>query len=372
MAGRILTAMRGYLNRSTPGYLIFFVTPFCPCRCKMCFNMDAILNAGKRDVLTYSEIERIARNFPGLHQINFSGGDPLVRKDFPEIVKLFYDHSGTRFFTVPTSSAFPDRYADAIRKCLVYCPDAWIRVTQSIDGVGSLHDEIRQRKGLFSSVIDLNQRLEQLAAEFHNLSVGIATVYCKYNETQSYDLLDYAYQKLEFADMSALYVRGKAPEEEAKDIQAEGYVSYQKECIRRRLSRPGVKRGLATRAFSAVNLTVNQYVMRAATTGNYIMPCHAGRRMIVMDDEGRVEPCEVLSYMIEEGVTSISSSRLGNIRDFGYDIRKLLATPHARDVARQIVDKKCHCTFECAMALNSIYNFRAWPRVVYNFVRLKG
>ena len=92
--------------------------------------------------------------------------------------------------------------------------------------------------------------------------------------------------------------------------------------------------------------------------------------MVVMDDEGKVQPCELLEYMIKEGTASVSTADLGNIRDFDYDIRKLLATDTARRVAREIVDTKCHCTFECATAVNTIYNYRAWPRIAKNFVKL--
>ncbi len=369
MASRNLTALKGYLNRSTPGYMIFFVTPFCACRCKMCFNMEAILDAKNRDVLSFDEIEKIARNFPGLHQLNFSGGEPLSRKEMPEIVKAFYDHSETRFFTIPTSSSHPNIFAPAVEKILQYCPDAWVRITQSIDAVGEAHDEIRVRKGLFECVKDMNKRLAALCEKYDNLSVGITSVYCKFTEHRSYELLDYAYENFAFTDFGALFVRGETPEKDAKDVEVAGYVEYQRACqSRRRVN--GRPTGLATRAFAAVNHTVGDYVMDSVLHDRYRMPCQAGRRMVVLDDQGAVQPCEVLDYMIKQGTAKVSTANLGNIRDFDYDIRKLLATDTAKRVAKEIVDTKCHCTFECATAVNTIYNFRAWPKIAKNFVRL--
>lgn len=370
MAGRNLTAIKGYLNRSTPGYMIFFVTPFCACRCKMCFNMEAILDAKNRKVLTFEEVEKITKNFPGLHQLNFSGGEPLLRKEMPEIVKAFYDNSDTRFFTIPTSSSHPEKFEKAVRQIAEYCPDAWIRITQSIDAVGEAHDELRQRKGLFECVVDFNKRLVPLCEEFPNLSVGMTSVYCKFTEGRSYELLEYAYKNLTFTDFGALFVRGKTPEEDAKDVEAEGYVKYQEACQERRRELGGPT-GLASRAFAAVNHTVGDYVMDAVIHDKYRMPCQAGRRMVVLDDEGAVQPCELLDYMIKEGTTTVSTADLGNIRDFDYDIRKLLATDTARRIAKEIVETKCHCTFECATAVNTIYNFRAWPRIAKNFVKLR-
>jgi MoaA/NifB/PqqE/SkfB family radical SAM enzyme len=370
VAGPILTALKGYLDRSTPGYMVFFVTPFCACRCKMCFNMDAILNAANRDVLTFEEIERIAKNWPGLHQLNFSGGEPLSRKEMPEIVKVFYEHSDTRFFTIPTSSSHPDKFVAAIKKIAEYCPDAWIRITQSVDGVGEVNDEIRQRKGLWDCFVDLNGRLDALCQEHPNLSVGITSVYCKFNEGRNYELLDYAYANLKFTDFGALFVRGKTPDPTAKDVEAQGYVDYQKSCQSRRRER-GRPTGLKSRAFAAVNHTVVDYVMDNVINNEYRMPCQAGRRMVVMSDEGDVEPCEVLDYLIKEGTSHVSTSKLGNIREFEYDIRNVLSTNTAKRVAKEIVDTKCHCTFECSTAVNTIYNFRAWPKVAKNFVKLR-
>lgn len=371
MAGMIATALKGYFNRSTPGYLIFFVTPFCACRCKMCFNMDAVLNAARRKVLQLDEIERIARNFPGLHQLNFSGGEPLSRPDFPEIVALFYEHSGTRFFTIPTSSSHPVPFERALKRIAESCPDAWIRVTQSLDGLGELHDEIRQRKGLFDCVVELNGRLDTLCRAYPNLSVGLTTVYCKFNRGHGFELLDFAYENLKFTDMGALFVRGSTPESNAKDVEAEGYVEYQRECIRRRRKRTG-KTSLATRAFTATNQVVSELVTDSVLHDRYVMPCQAGRRMVVLDDEGNVEPCEMLGFMIQEGTARIQDSHLGNIRDFDYDIRQVMATDKAKELARQIVKTKCHCSFECALAVSTIYNVRTWPRIAKNFVFLKG
>lgn len=367
--GRNLTALKGYLNRSTPGYMIFFVTPFCACRCKMCFNMPAILNATNRQVLTLEEVEKIARNFPGLHQLNLSGGEPLSRPDLPEILRAFYERSETRFFTIPTSSSHPEKFAKAIRRILEYCPDSWVRITQSVDAVGELHDDIRQRKGLFQCVLDLNNRLDHLSKEYANLSVGLSTVYCKFNRGHNFELLDYAYRNLKFTDCGALFVRGETPEPDAKDVEGEGYVAFQRACIERRRERHPPA-SLANRAFTAVNHTVAEHVMDSVLNNRYRMPCQAGRRMVVMSDEGNVEPCEMLDYLIKEGTAKVSTSKLGNIRDFDYDIRQLLATHTAQQVTREIVATKCHCTFECAAAVNTIYNFRAWPQIARNFVNL--
>jgi MoaA/NifB/PqqE/SkfB family radical SAM enzyme len=366
---RTLQGLRGYLDRRTPGYLIFFVTPLCDCRCQMCFYLETIRNARRRRVLTLDEIRQIATNFRGLHQVNLSGGEPFLRQDLVQVVQAFYELAGARFFTIPTNSSQVDHIGREVEAILDTCPEAWLRITQSLDGVGELHDTIRGKPGLFPKVVELNRRLAGLARERPNLSVGIAHVMSALNAGHNDAVLDFVYENLEFTDFGALYVRGITPDPAARDISPVEYQRFQRRGMQmRRQHKPPTS--LQTRLFTAVNHAVMEIVMETALQDRYILPCQAGRRMVVLDDEGNVAPCEVLGSLIAEGKSPLPSAELGNLRDFDYDIRKLLATPQARDLARGIVESRCYCTFECAAAVNTVYNPRAWPRVLKHFLKL--
>lgn len=357
-------AIKGYLNRSAPGYLIFFVTPVCDCRCKMCFYLDAIENAKNRKVLTLDEIRRFAQNFPGLHQVNFSGGEPFLRDDFSEIPELFYRYSGTRGFTCPTNSSHPDRIEEGVRRICMTCPEGWVRISQSVDAVGEKHDAIRRKNGLFEKVLETNRRLERLSRDLPNLSVSISTVFSYYNQEDAYELLDFVYENLAFSDYGVGFVRGDVKDPQAKDVEIKSYLAFQKEALRR--PRRGGRGDLASRVFTAVNRTVRHYVMRTIEEDRYLLPCQAGRRMVVVDDEGRVLPCEILGEKIRQGASRLDSPVLGNLREFDYDIRKVLAGDRAQRAVKDIVTSKCYCTFECAWAVNVIYTPAAWPRIVAN------
>ena len=60
----------------------------------------------------------------------------------------------------------------------------------------------------------------------------------------------------------------------------------------------------------------------------------------------------------------------GNIRDFDYDIKKVLATKKAKDFNEHIERMKCHCTWECAMKNNIVYNPRQYPSLIVEWVKL--
>jgi MoaA/NifB/PqqE/SkfB family radical SAM enzyme len=337
----------------------------------MCFNAEVIDNAAERDVLTIAEVERMARNFPGLHHLNLSGGEPFLREDFPEIPALFYRHSGARFFTVATNSSRTVETEAAVERICRECPDAWVRINQSLDGVGEVHDRIRGKEGLFERVVELNERLSRLSSRLPNLSVAVITVLSNFNRDAIGDVMDYAYRNLDFTDYGVLYVRGETRDPEARRVESGAYHEVQRECARRARER-APRRGPAGRLYTAVHRTASDLLTEVIVEDRFVTPCRAGRNMVVMDDEGMVEPCEILSGFIREGRAALETSRLGNIREFDYDIRKLLSTDHARRVAEYIVDSRCYCTYECAMATNVLYTPRLWARAVRNAARTGG
>lgn len=363
MGSRLLTLTRGYLNRSTPGYLIFFVTPVCDCRCPMCFNRKVIDQAGSRKTLTLDEIEKISQNFPGLHHLNFSGGEPFLRADFRKIPGMFYRNSGTRMFAIPTNSSRPERIVESIREICADCPDAWIRITQSLDGLGEDHNRIRGRAGLFECVLELNRSLGELKKEYPNLSNGIAMVMSKYNEGKEYEILDYVYANLNFEDFGALYVRGDTYDPTAREIGAAAYAAFVRACQERARQREKTT-GLTGRLFSAINAVSTDLLVKTVCEDRFMTYCRAGKNMVVMDDEGMVSPCEVLQYYIDKGRATLTTAAFGAMREYDYDIRKILSTEHSQRIIKYIRDSKCYCTFECAMAVNVLYNPCLWPKVV--------
>jgi cyclic pyranopterin phosphate synthase len=64
------------------------VTDRCNIRCFYCMPERGISFVPRREILTYEEIERIVRIAVrlGINKVRVTGGEPLVRKDLPELV----------------------------------------------------------------------------------------------------------------------------------------------------------------------------------------------------------------------------------------------------------------------------------------------
>lgn len=73
----------------THNYLRISLTDNCDLRCFYCMPEDNYQFTANEKLMQVEEIEAIARIFiqEGVRKIRLTGGEPLVRKDFPEIIK---------------------------------------------------------------------------------------------------------------------------------------------------------------------------------------------------------------------------------------------------------------------------------------------
>jgi len=115
------------------------VTDRCSFRCTYCmpreiFGRDfAFLPPGQ--VLSFEEITRLTRVFLslGVEKIRLTGGEPLIRRDLPELVAMLAPLPGLRDLTLTTNGARLPQLANALK-------DAGLqRVTVSLD---SLDDSV--------------------------------------------------------------------------------------------------------------------------------------------------------------------------------------------------------------------------------------
>jgi MoaA/NifB/PqqE/SkfB family radical SAM enzyme len=82
-----------------------------------------------------------------------------------------------------------------------------------------------------------------------------------------------------------------------------------------------------------------------------LFPCYGGRLFGVLKDNGDVFPCEQLN------------GAFGNVREHDLDFMAVWRSAAADRERQDIVQGKCHCTYECVMAANVLFNPRFYPRL---------
>lgn len=69
-------------------YLRISVTDRCNLRCRYCMPSEGLQWKKREELLSFEEIERLAAIFVGMgvNKIRLTGGEPMLRRDFPELV----------------------------------------------------------------------------------------------------------------------------------------------------------------------------------------------------------------------------------------------------------------------------------------------
>ncbi|MCI8513460.1 MAG: GTP 3',8-cyclase MoaA [Lachnospiraceae bacterium] len=86
-------------------YVRISVTDRCNLRCVYCMPEEGVKVLPHEAILTYDEIERICRAMAklGVKKIKLTGGEPLVRKDLPELVRAIKALPGIEKVTITTN-----------------------------------------------------------------------------------------------------------------------------------------------------------------------------------------------------------------------------------------------------------------------------
>ena len=77
-----------------------------------------------------------------------TGGEPFIRADLPEIVKIFHTNNHALNVGIPTNGSMTPRVLRSVQSMLDQNPGIDLHIDVSIDGLPELHDEIRGIPGL--------------------------------------------------------------------------------------------------------------------------------------------------------------------------------------------------------------------------------
>ena len=96
--------MRDRFERSIE-YMRVSVTDRCNLRCIYCMPAEGVPCVRHSDILTYDEIARICRiaSTIGISRIKLTGGEPLVRRGLPDLLKMIKDIPGIEQVTLTTN-----------------------------------------------------------------------------------------------------------------------------------------------------------------------------------------------------------------------------------------------------------------------------
>ncbi|MFL9829364.1 GTP 3',8-cyclase MoaA [Flavobacterium sp. ST-87] len=109
------TILTDYFGRNH-NYLRISLIEKCNLRCTYCMPAEGIALSSKKDLMTADEVFVIAQTFVnnGVNKIRLTGGEPLLRKDFPEIIEKLTQLETE--ISITTNGILIDRHIDVLKQ----------------------------------------------------------------------------------------------------------------------------------------------------------------------------------------------------------------------------------------------------------------
>lgn len=119
-------------------YVRISITDRCNLRCLYCMPKDGIPFKERGELLTFEEIERVVSAFVrlGISHIRITGGEPLVRKGLPDLVRDISKFDGVEDLTMTTNAGLLELFAQDLKN------SGLRRINISLDSLD--HDRFRE------------------------------------------------------------------------------------------------------------------------------------------------------------------------------------------------------------------------------------
>ncbi len=346
--------------KQLPSYFIFYPTSRCNLKCSHCFYHDSLNK--KFNELTLDELDKITKTMDPILSLILTGGEPYLRHDLDRIVKIFYENTKVPIITIPSNGWYLEKMDKQIRNMMEWCPYLTLNQQISIDGIGKDHNAIRMDKQViggdnsFEKAIKTIEHLKELKKIYDRINIGIIITFTNENQIKFKDILKEIYSMTNPDNISINLVRGDPKQKVNLDLDLNLYreaVKYRDSLFyEKKMS--GHAKFKGNRLATAGRILLNELVYKTYESNKYSTPCYAGNLSGVMYPEGNVYPCEILD----------ESHKIGNIRDFDLDFKKLWLSTKAKKEVEFVRKTKCFCTHECFNIVNILFNPKYYPKVI--------
>jgi MoaA/NifB/PqqE/SkfB family radical SAM enzyme len=194
------SAPRDFLNAYVATYkpihptvLIFHCTFVCDARCEMCSNWQ---RGDRKTDMSLEDIDRVfsSKLWKNIEIANLSGGEPTTRNDMVEISRVMLDRlPRLRKFGINTTGMTPHRAIPMITQVAELCHERGVIFSTrvSIDGVGEMHNDVRQVKRGFEKAGETISAMRELQKRVP-FNFGISTTIFNKNLDDADNILAWA------------------------------------------------------------------------------------------------------------------------------------------------------------------------------------
>ena len=328
----------------------------CNSRCKTC-NVWLLPN----DDMTLEEWDRTFESLGRApYWFTFSGGEPTLRKDLPDMVGSAYRHCQPGIINIPTNGIQQKVIPGSVERVLQVAPKSEVIINLSLDGVGLKHDEVRGVRNNWDRAMVTYAALKELQKDYGHLTLGIHTVISNYNVDSFPDLCEYVQRELK----PDSYITEIAEERVELDTVGLGITPTAEKytvAIDALLERMREERltGVAEVA-QAFRRRYYELVTRTLREQRQVIPCMAGVASAQIAPNGDVWTC------------CVRAESMGNLRDHGYEFGSVWRTGKAKELRRSIKNRECYCPLANAAYTNMLTHGPTVTKVTADVARSRA
>ena len=272
-----------------PTVLIYNCTFVCDARCQMCNNWK---RGNRKEDMVLEQVDGVFDHefWGAVENLNISGGEPTTRNDLPDMVEMFHKRlPRLRKIGINTTGLTPHRAIPMLTRIVKFCAekDLLLSVRVSLDGVGDIHNQVRQVKAGFDKAVQTIEAMQALAKEHSNFQFGIAATIFSMNLQDAENILawskshglDVVFNMLRFTEHM---LNNKGLEEKIHFRQREE--EFMHKFFLDRVSEESVLSGQAFMYLHYADMIANGY--------KRTMPCPFQNQGLLLNPEGNLFYCE--------------------------------------------------------------------------------
>jgi MoaA/NifB/PqqE/SkfB family radical SAM enzyme len=307
--------------------------------------------------MTLAEIDQVMDNpfWHAVENLNISGGEPTTRNDLPELVELFVKRlPRLRKLGINTTGLTPHRAIPMLTRIVKFCSerDVLISIRVSLDGIGEVHNQVRDVKRGFDKACQTIDALQALAVDTPGFQFGIASTIFATNLTDATNILawarerklDVVFNMLRFTDN----MLGNRSLEESIGFRPREE-EYMRHFFLDRVKEESVLSGQAFMYLHYADMIANGY--------QRTMPCPFQSQGLLLNPNGDLHYCE-------------NSEKLGNVLD---DSAESLYFKAENLMHRQhLKDKVCPtCLSPCQVNVGAMKQFVPYAKFLKRAYQVK-
>jgi len=316
----------------SPPFLILFINSICNMKCEHCFYWQQL---NQKTDLSFDEIVALSNELGHVEQLNLSGGEPFMRKEFAAVCRQFIRKNGVKEIYTPTNGYYTEKTVEALREVLKEKSLKVIGIEISLDGMPAFHDEFRKTKYAFHKAMETYDALVELQKEDSRLQIFSISTATADNMEQIKQLTTFLFDRCpKMSQHHLAIIRGDRKNPSLSGPALQGYKELYTYVRRLWAERTEQRTG------AVVDPMLQWATCKSAELQEQVVPCRAGTLSAVIHANGDVAVCE-------------QRPPIGNLRKDSF--RKIWHAHQTQQIRKSIAAKECYCTNEIFM----------WPSIVF-------